>query len=120
MRVKIEGDTVLITGPSGCGKTSLFRCIKQLWNSYTGEITCHNKNLFFLPQTSYFTDGSLMDQIVYPSILKPSDLTDLHITGKVIEWLNIFDLSHLLNRVDSDLGKVPSFNWTTVLSAGNK
>lgn len=60
-----------------------------------------------------------MDQIVYPSIVKPSDLTDLNILGKIIDWLNLFNLSHLLNRVDADIGKVPSFNWATVLSAGN-
>lgn len=111
---------MLITGPSGCGKTSLFRCIKGLWSSYDGEIICSNQNFFFLPQTSYFTDGSLMDQIVYPSVIYESQLTDLNLVEKILNWLNEFNLGHLLQRVDSDLSKVPQFNWINVLSAGTK
>ena len=110
----------MITGPSGCGKTSLFRCIKGLWNSYDGEIICSNKNFFFLPQTSYFTDGSLIDQISYPSVLNESQLTDMHLIETIYNWLNEFNLGHLLQRVDSDFSKIPQFNWTYVLSPGIK
>lgn len=112
------GDNVLITGPSGCGKTSLFRCIKRLWSSYDGEITIHNKNFFFLPQTAYFTDGSLMQQIVYPSSLNESQMTDLALVSRLLDWLNEFNLAHLLARVNTDLRLVPDFNWANVLSAG--
>lgn len=121
-----QGTNCLITGRSGCGKTSLFRCLNGLWSSYTGEIIM-SKNLenkfFFLPQSSYFTSGSLLEQIIYPTIeaefLSINNEEQLQIHKHMIgTWLHKFNLEHLLNKVNLNLVHKPDFNWSTILSAG--
>ena len=128
LNFKLEKDqNVLLTGHTGCGKTSLLRCINGLWNSYSGEILL-NKNkdpkfLFFLPQSSYFTTGSLLEQIIYPSL--KSDFYQQNAEIQQIQlaemkyFLKKFNLENLLISVDNDMDSKPSFNWATVLSNGN-
>ena len=120
-----KNKNILVTGRSGCGKTSLFRCINGLWNSYSGQIIKNKSinDLFFLPQNSYFTSGSLLDQITYPTVGLTIDQNDPIMTRKIIEiseWIREFNLDHLLDRVDSDLSFKPQFNWQTILSNGEQ
>lgn len=64
-----QGDNLLIIGPNGCGKSSLFRILGGLWDvKNPGKLVVpYSKNdLFYLPQKSYFTYGSLREQIIYP------------------------------------------------------
>ena len=58
---------LLILGSNGCGKTSIARIMAQLWPLYLGLLSRPNDaDIFFLPQKSYFTNGTLGDQIIYP------------------------------------------------------
>lgn len=64
-----QGDNLLIIGPNGCGKSSLFRILGGLWDvKDPGKIIVpyDKRDLFYLPQRSYFTYGTLREQIIYP------------------------------------------------------
>lgn len=113
---------VLISGRSGCGKTSLFRCICGLWKTFSGEIIINEKNKpFLLPQISYFTCGSLLEQISYPSIENVQMMSEAERSSKfleIVEWLKLVDLEHLLEKINFDINAKPLFDWSTILSAG--
>lgn len=64
------GSNLLIAGKSSGGKTSIFRVIKGLWSPESGNVIRRlpfmTSAVFFLPQRSLLSDGSLLEQIVYP------------------------------------------------------
>ena len=57
-------------GRNGVGKTSLFRTLGGLWQPVTGDAATRPltlpKDMIFVPQKTYLTDGTLREQLVYP------------------------------------------------------
>ena len=114
MSISLNQNTnLLIMGPSGCGKSSLLRVLGGLWD-YTGCIQ-HNScyKISFLPQTPFFTNGSLRDQLVYPATAKED--TD----EEVLKLVEMCNLSGLVGRCGG-LGGHEVSNWYTELSPGEQ
>ncbi|XP_054710702.1 lysosomal cobalamin transporter ABCD4-like [Uloborus diversus] len=120
LQIKLNSN-LLITGKSGSGKTSLFRIVKGLWPVRSGSVIkklpFQPSTIFFLPQRSLLSDGTLMEQIVYPLIL-PKHLKlseeDLIFIRSELEFA---DLEHLLKKTGGLNAKV-DWDWNDVLSPG--
>ncbi|XP_041352935.1 lysosomal cobalamin transporter ABCD4-like [Gigantopelta aegis] len=112
-----SGVNILITGPSGCGKSSLLRVINGLWKVTSGSINSNllhsNKYLFFLPQKVYFTNGSLKEQIIFPSQLHEVDIDE----EKLHALIDYVGLQVILERTGGLDGGF-HWNWYDELSPG--
>ena len=60
-----KGQSMIIEGENGTGKTSLSRILGGLWRADAGTIKLP-RNIMFLQETPVLTDGTLMEQIIYP------------------------------------------------------
>lgn len=108
---------LLILGSNGCGKTSIARIMAGLWPLYNGLLSKPSEDeIFYLPQKTYFTNGNLRDQIIYP-----------HSYDDMIEMgFNDDHLYHILREVKLDylLTREGNFNvkkdWKDVFSGGEK
>lgn len=107
------GQSLLVIGPNGCGKSSLFRILGGLWEVRDpGRVTVPSsrRQVFYLPQTSYFTYGTLREQILYPdSMAEYHEKVEVaRSSGKVVvkddfyllKLLKLVHLEHLLANVD--------------------
>lgn len=108
---------LLILGSNGCGKTSIGRIIAGLWPVYYGLLSKPNDDdIFYLPQKTYFTNGNLRDQIIYPS--SHSEMLEM--------GYNDDHLYHILREVKLEylLTREGNFNvkkdWKDVFSGGEK
>jgi putative ATP-binding cassette transporter len=108
-----RNQSLLIMGASGTGKSSVLRTIAGLWPIGSGALERPPwRDIMFLPQRPYMIDGNLRDQLLYPYTDQP--LTDEQILA-VVDKVNLADV---LDRVDSDLGRV--MDWINVLSIGEQ
>jgi len=108
-----QNTNLLIMGPSGCGKSSLLRVLGGLWD-HTGHIWRNsNTTVSFLPQTPFFTNGCLREQLMYPAVTQED--TDM----ALLELVKMCDLSGLVDRCGG-LGGLEVSNWYTELSPGEQ
>lgn len=112
-----EGNNLLILGSNGSGKTSISRIIAELWPTYSGLLSKpSDDDIFYLPQKTYFTNGNLRDQIIYP--YSYHDMIEM--------GYNDDHLYHILREVKLEylLKREGNFNvkkdWKDVFSGGEK
>jgi putative ATP-binding cassette transporter len=97
-----------VVGPSGCGKSSLLRAIAGLWDSGAGKlIRPALQHMLFLPQRPYMVLGDLRTQLLYPTLERAVDDSEL---ASALERVN---LPQLIERcggfsVELDFGKLLS------------
>eukprot|EP01091_Cochliopodium_minus_P017626 TRINITY_DN6959_c0_g1_i1.p1 TRINITY_DN6959_c0_g1~~TRINITY_DN6959_c0_g1_i1.p1 ORF type:complete len:593 (-),score=93.51 TRINITY_DN6959_c0_g1_i1:104-1882(-) len=109
-----RGSNVLIMGPSGCGKSSIFRVLRGLWPFPSGLIkrppTIGKDGVYYLPQKTYLTTGTLRDQLIYPH--HESKMND----KALISILEKVNLKYLLDRYQNPMNN--SLKWSKLLSLG--
>lgn len=114
--LKMEpGKSVLFRGESGSGKTSLLRAIVgfPLWDRGHGVVKMSSRpgRWLMLSQLAYMIDGSLREQLLYPSATA-ANIAD----EKLVAILQEVNLGTVLERVGGLEGRP---NWDT-LSGGER
>ncbi|XP_072021661.1 lysosomal cobalamin transporter ABCD4-like [Amphiura filiformis] len=111
---------LMITGATGSGKTSILRVLHGMWPTAAGSVdrypTVQPRDVMFLPQKPFLSDGTLREQIMYPakvsSTSKPIDDDD-----KLLDILARVGLLKLYNRIGGF--DVPvEWNWSDVMTPG--
>ncbi|KAI8335836.1 ATP-binding cassette sub-family D member 4-like protein [Chlamydoabsidia padenii] len=114
-----DGQHIVLMGPNGSGKSSILRALAGLWPCSKGRIQVpnlkHGKDLIFLPQTPYLVQGSLRDQLAYPSLSSTVALTDQDVRS----LLKQVRLSHLETTIKS-FDTVYGPEWNKLLSPGEQ
>jgi putative ATP-binding cassette transporter len=112
MSLQVEpGQTWCVQGPSGSGKSTLLRAIAGIWPWWSGRLVrpdAFDDNAMFLPQRSYFPNGSLRETVAYPQM---SDGFDDVTLQRALKLAGLPDLS---SQLDTEA------NWGQKLSGGEQ
>ncbi|XP_067030926.1 lysosomal cobalamin transporter ABCD4-like isoform X2 [Acropora muricata] len=118
------GRNLLITGYTGSGKSSLFRILSGIWKPLSGKVErflpFNPKTVFFMPQKTFVTDGTLRQQITYPfedDILRDDNESAGGEEERLLELLDMVGLRSLCERVGG-LDNPVDGNWEDMLSPG--
>jgi ABC-type uncharacterized transport system fused permease/ATPase subunit len=80
-----------------------------------GSFSYNTAHAFLLPQRPYFTNQSLHDELSSPDIQNlPTMARQTQIEHFLIEW----NLSHILDCVESNVFTCPKYAWQDLLSPG--
>jgi ABC-type uncharacterized transport system fused permease/ATPase subunit len=80
-----------------------------------GSFSYNTAYSFLLPQRPYFTNQSLHDELSYPDIKNlPTVTRQTEIEQLLTEW----NLSHILDSVESNVFTCPKYAWQDLLSPG--
>lgn len=107
-----EGEFFTLLGPSGCGKTTLLRTIAGFYrqdegNIYFGDrlindVPTHQRNIGMVFQNyAIFPHMTVFENVAYG--LKARNVNKKEIETRVMEALEMVELSHLRDRVPSDM-----------------
>ena len=108
--ILLHHQSVLLCGCNGSGKTSLIRLLKQEWPDSTGlRIFPKDLKWMILPSNSYFVQGSIKENIIYPNT-DTSNVTN----EEVQDILKKLDLE--FDQLDTEL----SLEYYTSLSDGEQ
>ncbi|KAI5639989.1 ABC transporter domain-containing protein [Phthorimaea operculella] len=110
------GTHLLIVGPNGCGKSrpcSCAHCSDE--SSYTDTGHCTSRPImFYIPQRPYMSQGSLIDQVTYPSRVA---LNDKEAEARAAHILRVVRLDACAARHG---GLRAVRDWRATLSGGEK
>lgn len=111
------GEHLLISGSNGTGKSAVARVLGGLWPVFRGLVSKPlNKDISFLPQKPYLSNGSLREQIIYPS----SEI-EMYEAGKTdADLLDILRMVRLEYLPDREGGWNTKKQWKDVFSGGEK
>ncbi|MEK8129947.1 ABC transporter ATP-binding protein [Paenibacillus filicis] len=107
-----EGEFFTLLGPSGCGKTTLLRTIAGFYRQEEGDIyfgdravndvPTHERNIGMVFQNyAIFPHLSVFDNVAYG--LRARKVSKKEIEQRVMEALELVELSHLRDRIPSNM-----------------
>ncbi|XP_015770297.1 PREDICTED: ATP-binding cassette sub-family D member 4-like [Acropora digitifera] len=118
------GSELLRVSFVGSGKSSLFRILSGIWKPLSGKVErflpFNPKAVFFMPQKTFVTDGTLRQQITYPfedDILRDDNESAGGEEERLLELLDMVGLRSLYERVGGFDNPVDG-NWEDMLSPG--
>ncbi|XP_071786504.1 lysosomal cobalamin transporter ABCD4-like [Asterias amurensis] len=115
-----QGKDLLITGATGSGKTSIFRVLCGLLQTRSGSLIKRTsfrcKDVMFVPQKPFLTDGTLKEQVIYPAKVSSLD-SSVDNNGIILQILSRVGLSHLYDRIGG-LDEEVDWDWFDVLTPG--